>query len=70
MPPIQESFCKSCGAPILFLLTANHRWMPVDAATVAPGDERFVPDHGHVAHWSTCPEADQHRRRAGPPGGA
>jgi hypothetical protein len=62
MPPTQESFCQSCGAAILFLLTAKHRYMPVNAESVTPGDEIFEPRSGHVSHFSTCPDRDQHRK--------
>lgn len=54
--------CKSCGADIVFLRTVNGKNMPVNADTVEPGDVDY--EHGrHVAHWATCPQASQHRRR-------
>jgi len=36
--------------------------MPVDRETWNPGETEFkVP--GHISHFATCPQADQHRRR-------
>jgi len=62
--PKQESFCRSCGAPIVFLKTASGKWMPVNAETITPGDEQFEPRSGHVSHFSDCSAADQWRRDA------
>jgi hypothetical protein len=61
-PMHQESFCRSCGAPIVFLRTRAGKWMPGDAASVTPGDELYEPSSVHVAHWSTCEDREQWRR--------
>ena len=53
--------CRSCGAEIVWLKTVNGKNMPVDAETFEPGDELFEPKR-HTSHFSTCPEADKHRR--------
>ena len=54
--------CRSCGQYMVFLPTANGKKMPVDAESVDEGDEEF--DHTkHISHFSTCPNADQHRKR-------
>lgn len=60
-PP--SSPCRSCGAPIVWLKTASGKSMPVDAASVRYGDKKFEPPR-HVTHFSTCPNADQHRKEA------
>jgi len=43
-----ESQCRSCGARIEWWLTPRGKKMPTDHGTATP-------------HWSTCPDADQHR---------
>jgi len=53
--------CRSCNAKIVFLETAAGKRMPVDADTVEAEDT--VYEHGrHVSHFSSCPQAQQHRR--------
>ena len=53
--------CKSCRARIVWLKTVAGKNMPVDADTVEPHDD--VYEHGrHVSHFSTCEQANQHRR--------
>jgi len=54
--------CRSCGAKIIWFKTARWRNMPVDADSVEPEDEELDLDK-HVSHFSTCPNASQHRRR-------
>lgn len=53
--------CKSCRAQIIWLPTEAGRAMPIDADTVAPGDEEYEPGK-HVSHFATCPNAAQHRK--------
>lgn len=48
--------CRSCNAEIVWLKTKAGKSMPVDAATVKPGDTEF--EHGrHMSHFGTCPQA-------------
>lgn len=54
--------CKSCNARIIFLPTANGKQCPTDADTVEPADQAFVWGR-HVSHFSTCPSANQYRRK-------
>jgi hypothetical protein len=53
--------CRSCRAQIIWLPTAKGKNMPCDAHSVQPDDDEFEQGR-HVPHWSTCPNADQHRR--------
>ena len=55
--------CRSCRARIVWLKTENNKNMPVDADTVEPDDEIFVPGGDMISHFATCPNANQHRRR-------
>jgi hypothetical protein len=60
--------CRSCNAKIIWLLTKNLKPMPVDADTVEPGDTELNlqtksnPEGTHISHFSTCPNANQHRK--------
>lgn len=47
-----DSECKSCGAAIEWWKTPRGKMMPCDHGTATP-------------HWSTCPNADQHRTPKG-----
>lgn len=47
-PGAPEKTCRSCSAPIVWIVTASGKRMPVD------------PDG--VSHFETCPNAAQHRR--------
>lgn len=42
--------CRGCKADIEWWLTPKQKHIPLDAGTMEP-------------HWSTCPEADQFRRK-------
>lgn len=53
--------CRSCRAQIIWFKTEAGRNMPVDADTVEPEDDEYEPPR-HVSHFSTCPNADEHRR--------
>lgn len=54
--------CSSCRARIIWFKTAAGKNMPVDADSVLPTDEALELPR-HIVHWSTCPNANQHRRR-------
>lgn len=71
--------CRSCGAPVIWCLTANGKRMPLDAEPADDGD--FVLAYGDpplasrapgrslfdedlfTSHFATCPDADQWRQR-------
>lgn len=53
--------CSSCRARIVWLKTEAGKNMPVDADSVEPDDQVFVPKK-HISHFSTCPNSAQHRR--------
>ena len=59
---IKVSACRSCDAYIVWMKTEAGKNMPVNADSVDEGDDIFDPAT-HVSHFSTCPQADQHRRR-------
>ena len=76
MPEVRQTPCRSCDAPMVFMLTKKDKEMPVDADSVdedelewgtSPRNGRPIPlfVYGtHVPHFTTCPYADQHRKRA------
>lgn len=54
--------CRSCGAQIVWMKTKRGKNIPVDAETANPGERVF--QYGvHTSHFSTCPNADQHRKK-------
>ena len=70
MPEIRIARCRSCGAPAVWMKTQAGNNMLVDADSVDEAEldwkgGRPLFDHkaGHVSHFATCPQADQHRRR-------
>lgn len=63
--------CRSCQAPIIWVTSATtKRPMPLDAKP----EKRVVVDEHHVgrvvdayvSHFSTCPNAAQHRKKPTP----
>ena len=56
--------CRSCGAEIVWLQTNSGKRIPVDAETCPDGEaERlYQPEHGHVSHFATCPQAGKWRK--------
>lgn len=54
MPPIIP--CRSCHAPVRFLITAKGKQIPVNADTSKPEDYDYDRSR-HTPHFATCPEA-------------
>jgi len=55
-------YCRSCSAPIRWLLTAAGKYMPVDARTADETDVHF--DHRkHTSHFATCSDPNRWRKR-------
>ena len=55
--------CQGCGAPIVFLLTANNKAMPCEAEIklfITEGEGKL--SKGRVVHWGQCPETKQFRK--------
>ena len=62
-----ETRCRSCRKLIVWFRTAAGKRMPVDAETTKPTDRAEQLDlTRHISHFSTCPNADQHRRPRAP----
>ena len=57
------SQCKTCGAEIVWVTTTAGKRMPLDITykTVVTNDGKVVL--GRESHFSTCPDADIHRKR-------
>ena len=77
--------CKSCGAPIVWIETPKHKWIPCDEGLIPYEEDLAGTDFlvnrrgeiirctldfvgipsgmGRMAHWATCPNAEQHRKR-------
>lgn len=59
--------CTSCGAPILFVTLPSGKSMPVDArgstlVRLSDDKTRGTMVHVHASHFSSCPNAAQHRK--------
>ncbi len=65
-PDLKHPFqvpCSSCGAAIVWFNTPKGKKMPVDASSTRPNDAAHQLDlKRHVSHFSTCPNADRHRK--------
>lgn len=75
---MKTASCSTCSAPIIWAQTDHGKPMPVDAEPVAngnielqqPNDPRDPPVAHvvkagwgtHQSHFSSCPNADQHRK--------
>jgi len=46
--------CRSCGTPIEFWSTPEHKWIPMETM-----DRDESPA---VSHFANCPNADSHRK--------
>lgn len=71
------SVCRSCGAEIVWALTASGKRMPLDAQSLPLPPGRFilsgddppvatplrVVTSTYVSHFATCPNASQHRKK-------
>ena len=56
------SNCRSCGAGIKWMKTRNGKWIPVDIETVGDPEAEVFDHETMTAHFTTCPEADKHRK--------
>lgn len=62
----QNGTCRSCGAAIVWATSTNGRPTPLDAKTerrivIGSDDVARVVDT-YVSHFTTCPNAAQHRK--------
>jgi len=66
--------CRTCGAAITMHRTTKGRWMPVDPDPIPGGNLNIIdgvvhvvqPEprlRRHVAHFTTCPNANDWRIR-------
>lgn len=54
--------CKGCGAPIVFMKTRKGKYIPVDAESIKTNEVFFNPNSGMIAHFATCPKAQDFRK--------
>jgi hypothetical protein len=68
-----RSYCRSCGAELLWVQLASGKRMPLDVGSM---EQRFIvsgatePMSGsarrtYLSHFATCPNAEQHRKKEG-----
>ena len=53
---------KDCDADVVWMATNSGKRVPVNPDNVEADDDRFRHGH-HVAHFATCPNADQFRKQ-------
>jgi hypothetical protein len=66
----QDGLCRGCRAPIVWYRTKRDQLLPFNA-DVRPheqpmllmGPPEYVLIDNRYAHWATCPQADQFRKR-------
>jgi len=67
--------CRTCNAPILWAVTEKGKRMPLDAEPTPGGNlivvdgiarvpriDDEVPFLQYLSHFTTCPQASQHRK--------
>lgn len=77
MPEQTITQCKSCGASVFYAKTSKGFDCPYDAATVDDDKAKkiyvYMPDltgamqraaHGHRSHFTSCPNAQWHSKKA------
>lgn len=56
--PRTKSWCKGCGACIIFVQTADGRLMPVEYTPALEKAEKWDAKT-MINHWSMCPDANK-----------
>lgn len=54
--------CKSCKSPIRWIMMSTGRSMPVNPEFVTVVTEAGTVIKGHISHFATCPNAQEHRK--------
>jgi len=68
---VDFTYCRSCQAPIVWMVTKANKRIPVNADSVNVETLAFagrVPVFNylhHKSHFSTCPDAERWRRGGG-----
>lgn len=57
--PLRQSVCRSCGAPIFWMVTKADKKMPLDIRSARLEEDGT---RTYLSHFATCPQADQHRK--------
>jgi hypothetical protein len=57
----EPATCRYCGAPIVWLRTANGRPIPCEPRVLVTIDEDGVTHRGREAHHAHCPQVTQAR---------
>jgi hypothetical protein len=68
---VSTATCRSCGADIIWVVSTNGKRMPLDALAqmrfvLSSAGDGTPPEaqlrETYVSHFSTCPNADKHRK--------
>lgn len=55
--------CKACKEKIVWMRTKNGKTIPVNLESLKTEEVIFNPKAGMIAHFATCPFADNFRRK-------
>lgn len=72
MAQVRYAKCRSCNADAVWMVTIRGKNLLVDASSVnentvffTAGKPAFSRKLGHIAHFTTCPDADSWRKKKG-----
>ena len=54
--------CRACKAPIVWMVTKNKRWTPVDVESIKTDEVIFNPKT-MISHFASCEFADKFRKK-------
>ena len=71
IPSTARGHCRKCMAPVVWMVTRGMRNIPVNLESVDPAkpleldgaEPVFDTEAGHIAHFATCPFADEFAKR-------
>lgn len=66
--------CRSCDAPIIWMVTSSGKSIPVEPSSITFGERQLLdemPREGrlvfdpkrHKSHFARCPKAKEHRKK-------
>lgn len=66
--------CRSCGKPVVWMVTKLEKSIPVEPYSLSPDDRALLeeqPSKGklvfdskrHISHFARCPNAKTHRKK-------
>jgi len=64
--PTPDAVCKSCKAPVTWVMSENGKWLPMDRGfSVVKRLAGLLRVFCDQSHFATCPNAKSHRKGRG-----